>query len=295
MKTTAVPKFTPGFSSAPQWEHGSWLHQRRALKSKRHDSSHDISHDIEGERYSNNRTNPLSKACWGGGWPIASAKPEAVAKTWRNRKYMKIPSLKSPDVSPDVSQIAPANLKRISQWCHGPWMMKLDCLRQSQWKRLLQHCHSGPYTLCIFVHQLCYFWTERIWDIRLVCRDYYAAHMSSMPAMEVEIQLNVIVMVLICSVTSHLISKQKGFWLLVACCWSLVSWCCWLIVVHGCCRCCFGPLLQSVLLLRLLQLPTLSEHLLNWSWTVHLRRREVPFPAKVRAKSCRRRSCQQLR
>lgn len=92
---------------------------------------------------------------------------------------------------------------------------------------------------------------------------------------------------------SHLISKQKGFWLLDACCWSLVSWCCWLIVVHGCCRCCFWPLLQSVLLLRCFQLATLSEQLLNWSWTVHLR--EVPFPAKVRTKSCRHRSCQQLR
>ena len=92
---------------------------------------------------------------------------------------------------------------------------------------------------------------------------------------------------------SHLISKQKGFWLLDACYWSLVSWCCWLTVVHGCCRCCFRHLLQSVLLLRCFQLATLSEQLLNWSWTVHLR--EIPFPAKVRTKSCRHRSCQQLR
>ena len=132
-------------------------------------------------------------------------------------------------------------------------MMKLDCLRQSQWKRLLQHCHSGPYTLCIFVHQLCYFWTERIWDIRLVCRDYYATHMSPMPAMEVEIQLNVIVMVLICSVTCHIwYQNRKAFdcWTRVVGPWSVdaAGWLWFMavvVVVSGpcfrvfcCCDCC---------------------------------------------------------
>ena len=128
--------------------------------------------------------------------PIASAKPEAVAKTWRTRKYMKIPSrnhqmfhqmfprLHHPIWSEYPNGISGTSsiwaytkswdsscwrLRRVwlvicrdfqmrfyDQWCHDHdkqgamdlEMMKLDCLRQNQWKRLLQHCHSGPYTLC---------------------------------------------------------------------------------------------------------------------------------------------------
>ena len=70
--------------------------------------------------------------------------------------YAKFPAPKS---APKAETQAAGGWDELRLWfAKMPWqrhqegamdleMMKLDCLRQNQWKRLLQHCHSGPYKL----------------------------------------------------------------------------------------------------------------------------------------------------
>ena len=121
MKTTAVPKFTPGFSSAPQREHGSWAAPKKSSEEQkaRFQSWHMTWH--LGRKVFKQPYKPSIKGLLGGWVTYCLCEAWSGGENLENGKYMKIPSLKSPDVSPDVSQIAPSNLKRISQWCHGPW------------------------------------------------------------------------------------------------------------------------------------------------------------------------------